>query len=290
LPTAAFHALDEARRHDPAARVPLLIEGRIVGSIAIAARDAVAVVAPWLDATPDGLSAALRGHDEISAAFAHSNAALRKQGLITGWRDEALALWGEWGHAPLAQIERASARFWGTLTLGAHTDGYVADGRGQPTALWIAERSMTKPTDPGKLDNLVGGGVPLGQTPRQALIREAWEEAGIDAVTAARATPGRVIEIKRALPDCAGHGLQWEWLFAFDLLLDPSFVPRNQDGEVAALRLVPIDEAIALAAGAAMTVDAALVTLDFALRHRLLAPSDHAGLEARLDALSVDAR
>ncbi len=47
-------------------------------------------------------------------------------------------------------------------------------------------------------------------------------------------------------------------------------MPHNQDGEVAGFRCLPLDEALALAAGDQMTVDAALVTLDFALRHALL--------------------
>ena len=83
------------------------------------------------------------------------------------------------GAPPLALIERAAARFWGTLTFGAHANGYVADAQGRPTHLWIARRSTHKATDPGKLDNLVGGGVPHGQTPFETLVREGFEEAGL---------------------------------------------------------------------------------------------------------------
>lgn len=79
----------------------------------------------------------------------------------------------------LATFERAAARFWGTLTFGAHCNGYLADAHGRPTHLWIARRSFTKPTDPGLLDNLVGGGVPHGQSPFDCVRREGWEEAGL---------------------------------------------------------------------------------------------------------------
>jgi hypothetical protein len=58
--------------------------------------------------------------------------------------------------------------------------------------------------------------------------------------------------------------------------------PINQDGEVAELRLLPVDEALMLAAGDTMTVDAALVTLDFALRHQLCSTADREHLSARL--------
>ncbi len=61
--------------------------------------------------------------------------------------------------------------------------------------------------------------------------------------------------------------------------------PVNQDGEVAELRLLPVAQALALASGDDMTTDASLVTLDFALRHRLLAPAEHTSLAPRLTAI-----
>jgi 8-oxo-dGTP pyrophosphatase MutT (NUDIX family) len=207
----------------------------------------------------------------LDAVLAQLNNTLRSLGLIRAWRDEPFALFDPADGTRLATMERAAARFWGSLTLGAHANGYLADASGRPTHLWVAERSPTKATDPGKLDNLVGGGVPLGQTPAEALVREGWEEAGLDAAAMGRASPGSVIELQRPLPDCGGLGWQWERLYTWDLRLDPAVQPRNQDGEVAALRLLPVLEAIELAQGEAMTVDAALVTLDFAWRHRLLA-------------------
>jgi hypothetical protein len=71
------------------------------------------------------------------------------------------------------------------------------------------------------------------------------------------------------------EGLQHEWLYTYDLPLRTVQQPQNQDGEVAGFQLMAVREAIELAAGEQMTVDAALVTLDFALRHSLL-PADEA--------------
>lgn len=284
--TPAFDAIDAARQHDPATRLPLYLAGQPVGSVARACLDALGDHAPWLSLHEGALTTGLQGA-ALDAAFATTHRALQRIGLVTGWRDELFAIVPAAGHPPLARIERAASRFWGSLTFGAHANGYVADSAGRPTHLWIAQRAWTKPTDPGLLDNLVGGGVPWDQTPPQTLVREGWEEAGLDAATMARAIPGRVIELKRSLPDCSGHGLQWEQLFVFDLCLPADLEPRNQDGEVASLRLLPVDEALALAAGDAMTVDAALVTLDFALRHRLLGAADHARLAERAAGLFV---
>ncbi|MGL6113383.1 MAG: NUDIX hydrolase, partial [Rubrivivax sp.] len=156
-----------------------------------------------------------------------------------------------------------------------------ADGR--PTHLWIAQRASTKATDPGKLDNLIGGGVPEGQTPLQALVREGWEEAGLrpDALRGVKA--GSVLRLQRDIPE----GLQHEWLHGYDLQLPAGLTPNNQDGEVAGFECLPLAEALHLAAGDAMTVDAALVTLDFALRHALLPPAQWVQLNQAMQALRV---
>ena len=182
------------------------------------------------------------------------------------------------GEPPLALIERAAARFWGTLTFGAHCNGYVAGAQGRPTHLWIARRAWTKATDPGKLDNLVGGGVPHGQTPAETLVREGFEEAGLDANTMARAQAGSVIELACDIAE----GFMHERLHVFDLCLDKDMAPKNRDGEVAEWHRLTVDAALALAAGGEMTTDAALVTLDFALRHHLLRGNEPQTLASRM--------
>jgi 8-oxo-dGTP pyrophosphatase MutT (NUDIX family) len=216
---------------------------------------------------------------ERTAVLAQMGHALRAQGLVRAWRNEPYGLWDAAGQAH-AEIERATARFWGSLTLGAHCNGYQADAQGRPTHVWIAQRALDKPTDPGMLDNLIGGGVPLGQTPHAALLREAWEEAGLTPAHLAGLQRGSVLELRCDIPE----GLQHEWLHTYDLALPPGVLPCNQDGEVAQHRLLPVDQALALAARGALTVDAALATLDFALRHGLL--SDPALAQA-LQALRV---
>jgi 8-oxo-dGTP pyrophosphatase MutT (NUDIX family) len=221
---------------------------------------------------------------EREAVFTEMNHRLREQGLIRAWRDEPFPLLSPTTGRVLAIFERASARFWGTLTLGAHCNGWVADEDGKPARMWIASRSLTKATDPGLLDNLIGGGVPHGQTPHETLVREGFEEAGLSPAQMARAVPGRVIELDRDIPE----GRQFERLHVFDLQLQPDERPVNQDGEVGEVHLWAMDEVVRQAAGAQMTVDASLVTLDFLLRHGLLGRADPA-LAPRLQALTVPA-
>jgi hypothetical protein len=66
--------------------------------------------------------------------------------------------------------------------------------------------------------------------------------------------------------------------------------PVNQDGEVAAFRLLPWRDAFELAAGRSMTVDAALVTLDFVLRHGLVPDDEARALQPRCAELRIALR
>ena len=275
-------ALCAARAHDAAARVRFVVNGVTVGSVA---RQHLAALRAWPSLLQvQGDTLLMQGDDAaLQATLKEINTALRLQGLIPGWRDEIFPLFDPVSRAPLARMERAATRFWGTLTLGAHATGYVADASGRPTHLWIAQRSMSKATDPGKFDNLIGGGVPDGQTPWQALLREGWEEAGLEEPVVSHALPGSVLSLRRDIPE----GLQHEWLYSYDLAMPQGLAPHNQDGEVAAFECLPVADALALAAGATMTVDAALVTLDFALRHSLLPQAKAHALDARLQGLRV---
>lgn len=277
-----WNCLIHARRSERGPRRPFLLDGRRAGSIDVVARQALEAWPKWIREQADGAWSLEVPREQRDAVFAEINAALRARGLIKAWRDEPFALWNEDGELA-AVIERAASRFWGALTLGAHINGYVGDAAGRPTHLWIARRAWNKPTDPGRLDNLVGSGVPHGQTPRQAVCREAWEEAGLQPHELHGLVDGRVLELACDIPE----GWQHEWLFVYDLALPAGREPQNQDGEVDEHRLLPIPEALQRAADGEMTTDAALATLDFALRHQLLPGDEAARLTPAFEALLV---
>lgn len=280
---AGWTAIAAATAHDASARRPfrLLDGGRLI-PVGTVARRHLHTLGRW----PGVLAVGEHGVDLVcdaaarTRALADIHATLRAEGMILGWRDEPYALVDE-TLALHAIIERAAARFWGTLTFGVHANGYVCDAAGRPSHLWIARRSATKATDPGKLDNLVGGGVPHGQPLRQALVREAWEEAGLPPALAARATEGRLIRLDRDIPE----GRAFEFLQVYDLELPAGHVPANQDGEVMGFARLSLAEAADAAAGDEMTVDAALVTLDFLLRRGGLDPPLAARLAAAAEPL-----
>lgn len=277
--STAWRCLDDARRRK-VRRVPFLVDGHVVGSVAQRHLGALAPWDRWLQVDAKGVHL-LASPRARNATLARINAALRDAGCIVAWRDETYALVTALGARPLALIERASARFWGTLTFGAHANGYVADASGRPTHLWISRRSAHKATDPGKLDNLVGGGVPHGQSPWQTLQREGHEEAGLDAATMARAQLGNVVALRCDIAE----GFMHEHLHAYDLPLPKGLVPRNVDGEVQSIRKLGVGDAVDAAAAGEMTLDAALVTLDFALRHGLVDDRGARALRRRLQPL-----
>jgi 8-oxo-dGTP pyrophosphatase MutT (NUDIX family) len=279
MPSTLPACLPAATAADATARCPFLVDGRPVGSVALAHLGALRA---WPRAFDIGMASVTLTVPaaERSALLAEVHAALRAGGQLRGWRDETFPLIDPATGAVLAHIERAAARFWGALTLGAHATGYVAGAGGRPAQVWIAQRALDKSTDPGLFDNLIGGGVPAGQTPAEALVREAFEEAGLlpDELRAVR--PAGVLRLQRDVAE----GFQHEWLHCFDLELPAGREPRNQDGEVAGFTLMPVAEALHLASGSAMTVDAALVTIDFMLRHGLM---DAPAVARALDRLRV---
>ena len=279
-------AIDAARASNPDNRRPFWVvdAGRPLraGSVAIAHLPALARWPEALRIDAEGVTLTVAAVQR-SGFLAQANHDLHAAGLITGWRSETYPLQPTAGGAVLATLERAAARFWGTLTFGAHCNGYQADTRGRPSHLWIARRALDKATDPGLLDNLIGGGVPHGQTPAQTAVREGWEEAGLLPAQMAGLVAGRRFQVARDVAE----GLQCEEISVFDLALPAGLLPQNQDGEVHSHSLMTIDQALGHAMAGDMTVDAALVTLDFALRQRLLPANRHQHLQALAEGLWV---
>ncbi|WP_233862144.1 NUDIX hydrolase [Paraburkholderia adhaesiva] len=261
--------ISAARRFDVRAHLPFWIGGERVGWIRLS--DA-ALLARWPDvfevgATRVAMSDTFDNLTSRSAALGAVIGALAAEGRIPGWRDETYAIRNAFDAPPLAYIERAASRFFGTMTWAVHLNGVVDYARSaSPRApqLWIARRSETKATDPGMLDNVVAGGIGWGFGVEATIVKECWEEAGIPADIAQHAQAGRTVHVLQSLPE----GTQAEQVFVYDLALPEDFVPHNQDGEVGEHRLARIDEVARWIEEGAMTVDASLATLDCLLRRR----------------------
>lgn len=193
-----------------------------------------------------------RSRMPLDAVMARIANVLNENGCLRGWRDELLDVYGEGRR--LCVLERAAMRPLGLLTKAVHLNAWSPDGR-----LWLARRSDTKATDPGKWDTLVGGLAVTGEPLDASLVRECFEEAGLDPVDLQGRSPLRVIlRMHRRLPE----GYQVEDVLVSDCLLDDTVVPRNQDGEVSEIRLATLDETWSLLEAGAFTQEAEACILD----------------------------
>jgi len=208
-------------------------------------------VAPLLDRLPQcqlsergvvWLGAEHASVQERSAQLAGAAQALRQDGWITGWRDELYSYWGEIERAPdptephAFALERAAFRFLGLRSHAVHINGFAPDGR-----VWCGIRSLSKATDPGRIDNLAAGGLSAGESVLGCAIRELHEEAGLGAELARQVQPAGRVVTRRREP----QGWHDEALLVYNLLLPAGTVPRNLDGEVSGFLCLSPEQAMA---------------------------------------------
>lgn len=205
--------------------------------------------------------------DSRSRAVAQALNALRHEGVIQGWRNESYGVNRAFGEAPYLLIERAAIPFFGIRAYGVHLNGFVRTEAG--LKMWVAQRARSKPTEPGKLDQLVAGGQPAGMSLRANLIKECWEEASLPRELVARALPVGAVSY------CweTAAGLRPDVIFVFDLELPADFTPVNTDGEVEAFFLWPIEQVISTVyTSTAFKANCALVVIHFLIRHGFIDP------------------
>ncbi|MEP7062608.1 MAG: DUF4743 domain-containing protein [Betaproteobacteria bacterium] len=277
---AAIRARLVAARNRPAdAYVRFSVGGQTAGWIA---RSRVARLARFrrvfrIDDASVRFSPALASVEDRSEAIAEVASELATAGELSAWRNERYAVRPHFDAAPLFYLERASARWFGIRTYAVHVNGFTVAGGER--RIWLARRSAAKPIDPGRFDTLVGGGITERDSVADSLLREAWEEAGIEAALARTATASGQVGVEHQASD----GLQRETIFVYDLGLPQAFAPANQDGEVSGHRLLDVDQAAELIAGSegedAATLDACVVTFDHLIRHDTWALTDDARAE-----------
>jgi 8-oxo-dGTP pyrophosphatase MutT (NUDIX family) len=271
---AAIHARLARELAPPARRLrPLRIDGEAAGWVDDMRATRLAQCPEILDVASDRIvfASGVDSPASRTAAMARVARALAAEGLLSAWRDERYAIARNFGAPPWFELERAAARYFGVRTYAAHVNGLVR-GRDGAISMWIARRSDTKAIDPGMLDNLVGGGMAAGQSVASTVIKEAAEEAGIDAALASQAIATGAVHLCREQPD----GFQCETIFVHDLWLPEDLLPACRDGEAVEHRLIPLEDTGALIAADAgadvVTADASLVILDCLLRRGAIAP------------------
>ncbi|MBT5047613.1 MAG: DUF4743 domain-containing protein [Rhodospirillaceae bacterium] len=234
--------------------------------------------APQLDRFPDvftrtgegiGLSPNFTDYGARTAAVDAPLQVLDGEGYFAGWRDEAYPVGTGFHHTPLFEMERTAVPRFGVPAYGVHIHGFVRHG--DDILLWIGKRAEDKPTYPGKLDQMVAGGQPVGLGLMENVIKEAGEEAAIPPDIAATAKPVGAISYTHESED----GMKPDVMFVYDLELPRDFEPRNTDGETAEFRLLPASEVMEITAQTTdFKFNCAVANIDFFIRHGLLTPDD----------------
>jgi 8-oxo-dGTP pyrophosphatase MutT (NUDIX family) len=269
---------DHIRRcnnYDPAHAMPLLAGGARIGWLR---RDNAAVLRRFSDVFAiDDNTAQLLVRDTADATSGAVDAvveALVVENRVPKWRNETFDVVPRWGDKPLFRLDRGAVPFFGTRAYGVHLNGYLwKDGA---LHLWIGRRAKNKQVAPGKLDNIVAGGIGNGYGVAATLAKEAEEEAAIPAALIDRAVPvGAVSYCKETK-----LGIRDDVLFLYDIELPEDFVPENRDGELAGFELLPLTKVLEIVKETEeFKFNVNLVILDFALRHGMLRPDDAETLE-----------
>jgi len=252
----------------PGTRLPLFTGLHHIGYLKPELATELAALSPALTLTADAARIA-------PGALSELNALARAVGIRV--RDENFDVRATHDGPVLAVLDRGALPSFGVIGVGVHLNGLVR--RPDGWHLWIAKRAADKKLDPGKLDNLVAGGVSAGHTPFETLIKESEEEAALPAALAATSKQVARFAYNMERPE----GLRRDVIYAYDLELPESFTPVPADGEVESFALWPLDRILQTVSETDdFKFNVNLVLIDLFLRHGLIGAPGAAALRAEL--------
>ncbi|MGB0571430.1 MAG: DUF4743 domain-containing protein [Alphaproteobacteria bacterium] len=209
----------------------------------------------------------LKDVEERSRALAEAGTALVVKQALPRNRKELCPVSTRFDGEVLMRIDRAWLESFGVISYGVHVNGYVETADGPE--LWIGVRSKNREVAPGKLDNMIAGGLPVGLNVMENVIKEAAEEASVPEALAQTARPAGVITYTLDTQ----RGIRRDMLFVYDLMLPADFEPVNTDGEVSGFVKWPVQQALRVIDETdEFKFNVNLVIIDFAIRHGLIAP------------------
>lgn len=258
--------------YDPAHFVPFLVEGRKFGQVHRGRLETLKAQAHDLLVVTDqavSVPDSAQSFDERSRLFDVLADRLVVTGDIKEKQGELYPVATRFREAPVCALDRKLVPLFGIRAYGVHVNGYVPTPDGMK--MWIGTRAKDKAVAPGKLDNVVAGGQPLGLSLIDNVVKECAEEADMPEVLARQARPTGAITYRMEQKG----GMRDDVLFVYDLELSRDFVPRNTDGELDRFDLWPVEQV----ADRVRTTDdfkfnVNLVIIDFLMRHGLLDPQD----------------
>ncbi|MEL0143109.1 MAG: DUF4743 domain-containing protein [Alphaproteobacteria bacterium] len=282
---ALYDHISACNKHDPGGRKAFVVTGKRVGWVADDLADRMTRWERYFNVTSDTLIV----HDSLgdvearSEALAEVGASLMVQQALPRNRKELCPVYESFGAPNLLRIDRAWLESFGVTSYGVHVNGYVE--RRDGPELWVGVRAQNREVAPGKLDNMVAGGLPVGVTLAENLVKEAAEEASVPEGLAKTAVPVGVVTYMFD----TDRGVRRDLLFVYDLKLPADFIPKNTDGEVSGFVRWPARQALRVVEETdEFKFNVNLVIIDFAIRHGLIEPDrpDYAKLVRGLRAWS----
>ncbi len=266
--------LDRIQRCNNATLVnyfPLQLDGYHIGWVR---KDYQNVLMPWLE--PKALAQSvmrlnspentLPSRNQLLATIVET---LHQQKIIRPPMQELYPVSLAHRNDVIALVDRVSASFFGIRCYGQHLNGYVRDG--EALKMWVGRRARDRGVEPGKLDQLVAGGLPHGISPADNLLKECYEEAGISKPLAEQAKAVGTISYFAE----SSIGLKPDTLYNYDLALPVDFHPQCTDGEVEDFYLMPLNEVADLVRETTeFKLNCNLVVIDFLVRHGVLAADE----------------
>jgi hypothetical protein len=257
--------------YDPGQFVPFVLDGAVLGQVHRASLKRLSEFPDLVSVGTGSVTLPASASDFWSRSAILDRLADRliAAGDIREKQNELYAVSASFNAAPVCALDRKLVPLFGIKAYGVHLNGFVRTAAG--IELWIGKRARDKAVAPGKLDNLVAGGQPMGLSAIDNLVKECAEEADIPDALARSSVPVGAITYRMMME----RGLRDDVLFVYDLALGEDFVPRNTDGEIESFERWPLAR---VAERVRDTDDfkfnVALVIIDFLIRHGAIAP-DH---------------
>ncbi len=244
--------------------LPFIVAGSQVGEVKYAFADQLVNISDTFYRDTDALywNPTANNFASRNQVMAELTETLLTTGLLHYRHEELYPVTTGLREQPLFLMDRALVPYFGVRAFGQHMNGYIR--RNGEIYMWIARRSLHKRNEPGKLDNMVAGGLPWGLSLQENLTKECWEEAGIPAELAAQAEATGHVSYRCEI----GHGVKPDTMYCYDLELPDDFTPRCTDGEVEEFQLWPLERvAQQVRDSDDIKLNCNLVIIDFLIRH-----------------------
>lgn len=188
----------------------------------------------------------------------------QKVPALAHWSKEDFPLYSSSGQHVLT-MNGSGVDMLGIVNFSVHMIGWLMTAEG--VKLLVPRRSA-RMSYPRMLDNTVGGSLPVGEKPIDAMVRECEEEICLDAAyVRANIKPCGTNSFQLSITDSELPACQHQVQYLYEIELRRGIVPRIGDGEVGELHLMTIDEVREAMKNGEFKLSCNMTYLAFLIRH-----------------------